>query len=134
MKIKNDFITNSSSSCFIVLVPKSFTIPSDELLQKIVDKALNSDWYKGTDDILSFENIKSEILINLECLKCGETIEDCINNIIYDVLDELLRTCKLSVGYVSIATSDYDKIVGIKEDDVIKVMLNNTNLSNLLIS
>ena len=54
MKVRNGFVSNSSSSSFVVMLPKGFTL-SDKLIEKKIKKY--SEYCETTFDI-SVEDIK----------------------------------------------------------------------------
>jgi hypothetical protein len=63
MKIKADFVTNSSSTAFIVFIPPNYKIPDHEL-QKIAEDAYNDDDWG--DQFKTTEDFKKRILEDFE--------------------------------------------------------------------
>ena len=72
MKIKRDFVTNSSSCSYLVYIPDNFDIKKAiEENQDLIDKELSKEWV--AEEFLEDE-FKSEIIYNHSTLiKSGET-------------------------------------------------------------
>ena len=56
MKIRNGFVSNSSSSSYIVSVPKGFTVTADELTTPTMLEELGESGLLG--DIVEYDNIE----------------------------------------------------------------------------
>lgn len=65
MKIKGGFITNSSSTSYVVYLPDGLELP-DDLIQKAFD-----EWYGGDEEI---DDFKEDMINAFKILKDGSTV------------------------------------------------------------
>jgi hypothetical protein len=79
MKIKLDFVTNSSSTCYLIYIPATYSISQDELLN-----LKDVEYY---DD-----ETEEEITVNLKTMT-----DDQIKDIIYP-LEEIIDNFKSGMG------------------------------------
>jgi hypothetical protein len=129
MKFKFDFITNSSSTCYIAFIPNTFEV-TDNMIQEAIDNINNFG------EIPDFKKIKDTIDICIEDLKCGELIYNCLSDIdfkIYQILDTLLENAGLYLNSVELGrVNDTDLIIGIKEETINKIFIENIRLNDFI--
>jgi hypothetical protein len=129
MKIKSDFVTNSSSTCFIVLVPNSYVV-NDEILKKAIEEE-GPYW---NEEIPSFEQIKTEVSEYLELLKDGNTIwndgYDGVSPFIYTVTDRVISNEGFVIASVDIGPSD-NMLSGVREEKIMEVLMDRIDVSKI---
>lgn len=122
MKIKNDFITNSSSTAYIVYLPKGFGFDDKEILS-------NATPYMGEapDDIPPEEFFLKEVPNLLEDLRDeGEMWLDDVNYVLYYVMIEcipkkyILRSFDVDSSSGNIQAITEDEIKNFYMEDALK--------------
>lgn len=114
MKIKQDFVTNSSSTAWIVYVPENYSIPINEFISEI----------KNNYDEDDYENLNIEEVLNeiLEDLKNGHTIINSdMEYPIYNTACGFFSRDDLVVDIRNIPQS-YDYIIGLKKEKIVEVI------------
>lgn len=137
MKIKTDFVTNSSSTCYVVFVPANYKL-DDNALKAAIEQ--NMEWWDEeeedpeltSDDYV--EMLRDEVIECLQELKEGNDIYkdnygDGVDYKTYSTVDQLVGD--LGFGLTSVDTSGdgLDQIVGVQEEKVIKILGDNINIS-----
>ena len=140
MKIKSDFVTNSSSTCFIVIIPDEYRI-SDETFanaQKELehDYCFPDDIEEETDNIpeMSHDEIRDVLHEFIETLKCGNEITKHyeISGIKYDLLVEILSFDNCIIDSMHQASSYDNCLKGLETSKIMNIILNNLNLEKLI--
>lgn len=138
MRIKTDFVTNSSSTCFIVFVPNNY-VPSDEALIKAMEEQLG--WWDDEEDNPPetaeeyLPILKQEILECIEDLKQGKDIYkdnygDGVDYKVYSTVDCLMSREGFGLTSIDTAGDGLDQIVGVPEDKIIKILGENLDLKS----
>jgi len=130
MKIKRDFITNSSSTAYIVAIPKDF-IPDEE---EIEDK-YNEHLFEG-DGILKPSELHKEFKECLDMLKLGEDLwfcgsDGCRSDIFYSITD-ICEANGFILSAFDISGEGNNRIQGIIGEEINKWFIN-TQLHKLKI-
>lgn len=132
MKIKADFVTNSSSSCFVVFIPNNYKV-SDEVLKKYIEE--NIEWW-DEEELTSeqyVESMRDEVIECIESLKAGNDIYkdnygDGVDYKVYATLDAIMSGEGFGVTSVETSGDGLDQIVGVPEEKIIKILGNNLDL------
>ena len=136
MKFKFDFVTNSSSTCYVVFVPNSFSV-TDEMIQiGINDEAY---WWEYEDDEIAptVETTRKEIHECIELLKEGENLYssnsgDGVDYKIYAVIQNIINQADLNINSLELSSSGENTILGISEKSVANIFINNIKLTNFI--
>lgn len=130
MRIKSDFVTNSSSTAFVVFVPDSF-YPSDQDVEDALAKVKNDYDGEPPPDMI----VDKEIHECLELLKEGDNIytyyEEGVHQSIYYALLEILTQHGFVVNSIEIPSEGNEAIYGISEQAIEKIMINNIDLLSM---
>ncbi len=86
MKVKSDFITNSSSTSYVICLPDKIT---DELLEKLFEKVIDNGDDELNDEDQLLEERKDEIKNWIKCLEAGKELWREEDPSIFDSLTKL---------------------------------------------
>jgi len=127
MKIKSDFVTNSSSTAYVIMVPDSFKVTDEN-----IKKHINEHNIKEEDK----ESYKKDVQILVERYKIGSaygggggTVEndyEILDNIMIDICEEngFIVASEDSGGETTVIPVDYKSII--------KLLLKHEDLEKLL--
>ena len=128
MKIKGDFVTNSSSTSYVVLVPNEFRPDDDEI------KKLYTEEY-SFDDELSDEQLLKELPELFEILKEGEDLwyygGEGTNQSLWGMTLDICRTHDFLLTSLDMNGEGNNTIIGIKEEAIESIMINNIDLFSM---
>jgi hypothetical protein len=133
MIIKNDFVTNSSSTCFIVSIPEKFEV-SDEEIQNTLQKTFE-DFYDPEELETSFTEFVEIVREYIESLKCGECVYEydieydaCF---VYDVIEKILENNSFILTSLDIHSDGNNHMVGISIETIKKCLLQHIDSFNI---
>lgn len=137
MKIKSDFVTNSSSTCYVVFVPNRFT-PTDEDIKEAIEEEKtywDEDEYQPL--LEEFAATKIEVIECLELLKEGENIYrndygDGVDHKIYGIVQIIVSSNGFDITSVDMSSDGFDTIIGIPEEKVTKILTKNFDVTGLV--
>jgi hypothetical protein len=124
MKIKTDFVTNSSSTCYIVYVPPDFKTTIKEL-ESMLDWQLDEEDYEEDCLLKSAED-------GIKSLQdgCNISLEDIRPNSFY-ALKYLLVKKGFVIAQVESGPDGMDTITGIKPEVIQKAYFSICNLKEI---
>lgn len=130
MKIKSDYVTNSSSTSYVVFIPDGFS-PTEEQFTEAYKEA--QQWY---DYDLDEEMIlEKEVYECLELLKEGDSIYsfcgDGIPQFLYYLILELCTKQDFVIASMEVSCEGHNVIYGVKEEAIEKIMVNNIDLLSM---
>lgn len=137
MKIKFSFITNSSSSVYIVFIPNDFS-PGRYYIANLLEKELNEFPDEDTKHLL--EKDKDEIIEyiadDIEDIKEGEQF--CYNEYTAPEVSEwrvILKICEdnnFILATVELPMNESDAIIGLTQENIIKTLTSHIDLDKFM--
>ena len=129
MKIKSDFITNSSSTAYVVLIPNRFQV-RDSDVKKIYANNSTEDY----DEVYNMD-IHELIIESIEKLKEGEELhtygddEETPAAVYYTIL-EICSNHGMIITSTDLGGEGNNTIMGIKEENVQDIMFNHIDMDS----
>ena len=126
MKIKLDFITNSSSSAFVVLVPNNFYADNNEM-RKLYDENCGEE--------ITDEELFKELPECIESLKAGDNLwtygGDGCDADLWNTVVSLCDKHKFILASLDMNGEGNNIIQGIKEEQIEELLINNIDISSM---
>lgn len=124
MIIKTDFVTNSSSTVFLVYIPKEYPFTRSKLIYHFNDQ---KKWYSKEDwePYDTRHQIENACNVILDRLKNGEPFynwDDGIQYIFWNVVENLLDEEGLIIHRVETGVSGNDCFYPISEESISNIM------------
>ena len=129
MRIKNDFITNSSSTAFIVLVPNNYELSEDDF-----DHSYDLTKIHHEESELSLEECKEII----ETLKKGENIyangdgDGGVSHLIWQVILDILDNNGFLLNTLDTPSENPDIIIGVDQEDIDEILLGYIDVQKII--
>jgi len=123
MIIKTDFITNSSSTVYMVYVPKNFHFTK----RKIIDKFKKQRPYVHHEDyekVNIIETIMENFNKGINILKDGDRLypdDEDIKYPFWNVIQEILHDEGLIIKEIYISSEGQDGLIPIKDDELLEI-------------
>ena len=129
MKIKSDFVTNSSSTAFVVMVPNSFYINEDEIKTYINNNY--DETYEEAKEVEAFD----EMYDCIASLKKGDNLwsygTDGVHFTIYNSILDLCSEHKFILASLEINGEGNNIIQGVKEEIIENMLINNMDVLSM---
>jgi len=129
MKIKSDFVTNSSSTAFVVMVPNSFHINEDEIKTYINNNY--DETYEEAKEAEAFD----EIYDCIASLKKGDNLwtygTDGVHFTIYNSILDLCNEHKFILASLEMNGEGNNIIQGVKEEIIENMLINNMDVLSM---
>lgn len=132
MKIKTDFVTNSSSVAYIVMLPNNFS-PNENEIRKEYD-------YRDVHDdcgefVPTFERAVEEVHECIDILKKGENIwnygHDGVNPTVFYVVMEICDTHDFILTSIDISCEGNNIIQGVTEGTIERIVTDNIDILSI---
>ncbi len=131
MKIKTDFITNSSSIAYIVMVPNNFYFGEDEIQKSFNDRILDFDYPPVPTEKKTLEEFSECI----EILKEGDNLwhygNQGVSQLIYYMVTDLCDEHGFVLTSFDINGEGSNIIQGVPEETIEKMMANNIDIMSI---
>jgi len=131
MKIKIDFITNSSSSAFVVIIPNNF-YTNEEEIKELYD--YENDMYDSYEEAKADEAF-DELHDCIEDLKDGDNIwcynGEGVNSTLYNILLELCSDHNFILASLNMNGEGNNIIQGVKEEKIEEMLINNIDILSM---
>ena len=130
MKIKIDFVTNSSSTAYVVFIPNSFKVTREK-----AEEMFDAEYYAGRDEAFT-DDILHDIEQSIELLKMGDYLwsygDEGTPPAVYYAVLSICNDNGLVVSSSEMGGEGNNSIFGIKEEQVVDILKNHMNLSELV--
>ncbi len=129
MKIKCDFITNSSSVAYIVMIPNNFYANDDEIKKRFEERKLYDDCPPKLEEVIE------ELSECIETLKEGENIwcygHDGVNQTVFHTICDICYNNDFSIASIDISSEGNNIIQGVKEEVIENMIISNIDIMSI---
>ena len=126
MKVKFSFVTNSSSTAYIVFIPDNFKASRKDIMD------IYSEELEGYYDELNEDDIVKEINEKIEDLKFGETIWEYDEYMAYAIIRGLCSYHDFILTSLDVSSDGNGTITNIKKEKFIDILVSHDNLDDVM--
>ena len=127
MKVKLSFVTNSSSTSYIVFIPNTFKPSPDDIIDTYSHR-LDGGWFEECNE----DEIVKKVLEKIEDLKCGEIIYEYDTYEEYAIISDLCNHHDFILASVDISSDGNGTITNVKREKILEILVNHDNLDDVM--
>lgn len=132
MKVKSDFVTNSSSTAYVVMIPNNFELNQEEVMAEF--GSIYIEPYKTkNEEVAALTAILPEMF---EKVKCGENLwcygDEGEDPNLYYILLNICEKHGFVLASESMGGEGNNSIISIPQERAEGLLINHVNLNNLI--
>ena len=132
MKVKSDFVTNSSSTAYVIMIPNDFELDQNEVMEEY--GSIYIEEYESEDqEVAALTAVLPEMV---EKVKCGEHLwcygDEGEDPNLYYILLNICEKHGFVLASDSIGGEGNNTIFSIPQERVEGILLNNINIEKIL--
>lgn len=126
MKLKHCFVTNSSSTSYIVFIPDSFKASHEDIMD------LYSEQIDGYFDEVDEQKLVEDINEKIEGLKCGERVWEYDEYVAFSIISGLCSYHDFILDSLDVSSDGAGIITNIKKERFLDILVSHDNLDDVM--